>query len=116
MQLTGCILILSRPLLASSSRLDFNDGAATSTGESLRQCVEKKWCDKKSLNIEVHRTKGLIFEDGPNFDTAYRLFHGQNSVVSLSEPSSSHIPHRVRSEPAAQQYHPLAARAATISL
>ncbi|GJZ62118.1 RNA pseudouridine synthase 5 [Tanacetum coccineum] len=68
------------------------------------------------IPLPVRGTKGPIFEDGPSFDTAFSLFHGQNGVVPLSEPSSSHIPHRVRSEPVAQQFHPLAARAATISL
>ncbi|GJW74395.1 hypothetical protein Tco_0133765, partial [Tanacetum coccineum] len=63
----------------------------------------------------VHGTKGPIFEDGPNFDTSFRFFHWQNGVVPLSKPSSSHIPHRVRSEPTAQQFHPLAARETTIS-
>ncbi|KAI3817680.1 hypothetical protein L1987_11477 [Smallanthus sonchifolius] len=69
------------------------------------------------IPLPVQRTKGPIFEYGPSFDSAFRLFHGQNGVVPLSEPSiSSHGPQKVRSEPAPQQFHPLAARAATISL
>ncbi|KAL7590559.1 hypothetical protein Lser_V15G36351 [Lactuca serriola] len=57
-------------------------------------------------------TKGPIFEDGPNFDRAFRVFHGQNGVVPLSdsEPSS------LGSEPGPQRFNPLAAKAATISL
>lgn len=59
--------------------------------------------------------KGPIFEDGPNFDMAFRLFHGQNGVVPLSE--RSFLPtERPQSEPVATQFNPLAARAATISL
>lgn len=65
--------------------------------------------------VQVRGTKGPIFEDGPSFDTAFRLFHGQNGVVPLSEPSS-HGLQKLRSDPAPQQFHPLAARAATISL
>ncbi|KAK9064116.1 hypothetical protein SSX86_017988 [Deinandra increscens subsp. villosa] len=67
------------------------------------------------IPFTVQRTKGPIFEDGPSFDTAFRLFHGQSGVVPLSEPSS-HGPQKVRSEPAPQHFHPLAAKAATISL
>lgn len=59
--------------------------------------------------------QGPIFEDGPNFNMAFRLFHGQNGVVPLSE--RSFLPtERPQSEPAATQFNPLAARAATISL
>ncbi|KAD2804894.1 hypothetical protein R6Q59_029747 [Mikania micrantha] len=67
------------------------------------------------IPVPVRGTKGPIFEDGPSFDSAFRLFHGQNGVVPLSDPSS-HGPQKVRSEPSAQRFHPLAARAATISL
>nr|XP_043613732.1 uncharacterized protein LOC122585668 [Erigeron canadensis] len=69
-----------------------------------------------AIPLPVRGTKGPIFEDGPNFDTAFRVFHGQNGVVPLSEPLSSHGPSNMRSEPPAQQFHPLAAKAATISL
>ncbi|KAL1552830.1 hypothetical protein AAHA92_13581 [Salvia divinorum] len=33
--------------------------------------------------IPAQNGKGPIFEDGPNFDMAFRLFHGQNGVVPL---------------------------------
>ncbi|CAK9152238.1 unnamed protein product [Ilex paraguariensis] len=59
--------------------------------------------------------KGPIFEDGPNFDMAFRLFHGQNGVVPLSGRSFFHG-EKLDSEPAAPQFNPLAAKAATISL
>ncbi|CAI9091086.1 OLC1v1026011C1 [Oldenlandia corymbosa var. corymbosa] len=59
--------------------------------------------------------KGPIFEDGPNFDMAFRLFHGQNGVVPLSEKSFV-AKEKQESHPAPAQFNPLAAKAATISL
>lgn len=62
--------------------------------------------------VPVCGVKGPIFEDGPNFDTAFRLFHGRDGVVPLSgrflEPESKSNP--------ALQFNPLAAKAATITL
>ncbi|XP_076921159.1 uncharacterized protein LOC143582496 [Bidens hawaiensis] len=60
-------------------------------------------------------TKGPIFEDGPNFDMAFRLFHGQNGVVPLSE-GRVQLPQKMKPEQVSQQFNPLAAKAATISL
>lgn len=58
--------------------------------------------------------KGPIFEDGPNFDGAFKLFHGKDGVVPLSGRSYFHEDH---SEPEpVHQFNPLAAKAATISL
>ncbi|KAK9741552.1 hypothetical protein RND81_03G113000 [Saponaria officinalis] len=67
------------------------------------------------FSLPVHGVKGPIFEDGPNFDTTFRLFHGRDGVVPLSGRSF------VRSEnfepsPPAPHFNPLAAKAATISL
>ncbi|KAB1209902.1 hypothetical protein CJ030_MR6G029293 [Morella rubra] len=64
--------------------------------------------------VPVQGTKSPIFEDGPNFDTAFRLFHGKDGVVPLSGRSNvySDIPDP---EPALQ-FNPLAEKAATISL
>ena len=59
--------------------------------------------------------KGPIFEDGPNFDLAFRLFHGSDGVVPLSERSLRR-PEKVKTEPPSSQFNPLAAKAATISL
>ncbi|KAL3520696.1 hypothetical protein ACH5RR_018845 [Cinchona calisaya] len=68
-----------------------------------------------ALPVPVRGGKGPIFEDGPNFDMAFRLFHGQNGVVPLS--GRSFIPNdKPESDPAPAQFNPLAARAATISL
>lgn len=59
--------------------------------------------------------KGPIFEDGPNFEMAFSLFHGQNGVVPLSGRSFVHS-EKLESERAPSQFNPLAAKAATISL
>ncbi|KAI3517271.1 hypothetical protein L1887_16484 [Cichorium endivia] len=64
-----------------------------------------------AIPLPVRGIKGPIFEDGPNFDTAFRVFHGQNGVVPLSD-TSSHVPQKV----GPQVFNPLAAKAATISL
>ncbi|KAL5734924.1 hypothetical protein ACOSP7_032785 [Xanthoceras sorbifolium] len=65
--------------------------------------------------MPVRAAKGPIFEDGPNFDMAFRLFHGRDGVVPLSGRSfvSSEM---AMSDVAPPQFNPLAAKAATISL
>ncbi|KAK3018789.1 hypothetical protein RJ639_002906 [Escallonia herrerae] len=68
-----------------------------------------------ALPMPVQGAKGPIFEDGPNFDMAFRLFHGQNGVVPLAGRSFV-CPERSESESASPQFNPLAAKAATISL
>ncbi|KAF7820110.1 Serine/arginine repetitive matrix protein [Senna tora] len=65
--------------------------------------------------MPVHGTKGPIFEDGPNFELAFRLFHGSDGVVPLSGRSFQHS-EKVQLEPPTSQFNPLAAKAATISL
>ncbi|WOL13218.1 hypothetical protein Cni_G21987 [Canna indica] len=57
--------------------------------------------------------KGPIFEDGPSFDLAFKLFHGHDGVVPLSGKTYMH--EYVKQEPV-MQFNPLAARAASISL
>ncbi|XP_010278810.1 PREDICTED: uncharacterized protein LOC104612882 [Nelumbo nucifera] len=64
--------------------------------------------------IPVRGAKGPIFEDGPNFDMAFRLFHGRDGVVPLSGNSYSYS-ENLKPEPG-PQFNPLAAKAATISL
>eukprot|EP00262_Sarcandra_glabra_P004458 TRINITY_DN1550_c0_g2_i1.p1 TRINITY_DN1550_c0_g2~~TRINITY_DN1550_c0_g2_i1.p1 ORF type:complete len:352 (-),score=56.16 TRINITY_DN1550_c0_g2_i1:72-1127(-) len=64
--------------------------------------------------IPVQGAKGPIFEDGPNFDMAFRVFHGRDGVVPLSRRSFPG-PGNPEPEPA-PHFHPLAAKAATISL
>lgn len=66
-------------------------------------------------------TKGPIFEDGPNFDTAFKLFHGPDGVIPLSGKSYSQNEtmgpenETMGPEPA-PYFNPLAANAASISL
>ena len=60
-------------------------------------------------------TKGPIFEDGPNFDMAFKLFHGRDGVVPLSRRSNVPSENFEIDQPA-PQFNPLAAKAATISL
>ncbi|KAJ6901925.1 hypothetical protein NC651_019655 [Populus alba x Populus x berolinensis] len=65
--------------------------------------------------MPVRAGKGPIFEDGLNFDMTFRLFHGHDGVVPLSERSFSHS-EKVEPRPTAPEFNPLAAKAATISL
>lgn len=62
----------------------------------------------------VQGAKGPIFEDGPGFDMAFKLFHGKNGVVPLTE--SPHFPNAQPIAEPTPQFNPLAAKAATISL
>lgn len=68
---------------------------------------------KLILSSQVHGASGPIFEDGPNFDIAFKLFHGKDGVVPLSDRSSDNDILEVKPE---LQFNPLAAKAATISL
>ncbi|OMO81179.1 hypothetical protein COLO4_23715 [Corchorus olitorius] len=65
--------------------------------------------------MPVRGGKGPIFEDGPNFDMAFRLFHGRDGVVPLSERSTLRS-EKAELELAPPKFNPLAAKAATISL
>lgn len=64
--------------------------------------------------LQVRGSRGPIFEDGPNFDSAFKLFHGKDGVVPLSERSWVH--NEKPEVEAAPIFNPLAAKAATISL
>lgn len=62
----------------------------------------------------MHGAKGPIFEDGPSFDMAFKLFHGKDGVIPLSERSDFHNGRKeADSQPA---FNPLAGKVATISL
>jgi hypothetical protein len=70
--------------------------------------------------VQARAGKGPIFEDGPGFESAFKLFHGQDGIVPLS--GRSYVPDEnhndsidITPEPA-PPFNPLAARAATISL
>ncbi|XP_020084201.1 uncharacterized protein LOC109707378 [Ananas comosus] len=62
----------------------------------------------------VRGAKGPIFEDGPNFEMAFRLFHGRDGVVPLSGRSFTRTD--ISETDTVPQFNPLAAKAATISL
>ncbi|XP_020113174.1 uncharacterized protein LOC109727451 [Ananas comosus] len=64
--------------------------------------------------VAARGVKGPIFEDGPSFDTAFRLFHGRDGVVPLS--GKSYIRNENVEPEHVPQFNPLAAKAATISL
>ncbi|KAF2295853.1 hypothetical protein GH714_034552 [Hevea brasiliensis] len=65
--------------------------------------------------LPVRKGRGPIFEDGPNFDMAFRLFHGRDGVVPLTGRSFSSS-EKDDSQPTLPEFNPLAAKAATISL
>lgn len=102
-----------------------NDGASEcqfDENTALRRCPFLTNINKptsfsfSSLNFPapVHGSKGPIFEDGPNFDKAFKLFHGKDGVVPLSGRAGLHDD-IVEAEPA-PRFNPLATKAATISL
>ncbi|CAL9773972.1 unnamed protein product [Musa acuminata subsp. burmannicoides] len=62
----------------------------------------------------IQGAKGPIFEDGPSFDMAFKLFHGHNGVVPLSGKSYMHE-ENVEPMPV-MQFNPLAGKAASIGL
>lgn len=70
--------------------------------------------------VQARGGNGPIFEDGPGFDSAFKLFHGRDGIVPLS--GKSYLPDENNSESIdanpepALLFNPLAARAATISL
>ncbi|CAJ1930952.1 unnamed protein product [Sphenostylis stenocarpa] len=66
-------------------------------------------------SIPVHGAKGPIFEDGPSFDMAFKLFHGKDGVIPLSEKSDFHGD-SAEAAVSLPVFNPLAGRAATISL
>ncbi|XP_020216667.1 uncharacterized protein LOC109800291 isoform X1 [Cajanus cajan] len=66
------------------------------------------------FSIPVHGAKGPIFEDGPSFDMAFKLFHGKDGVIPLSEKSDFH--NGSTEADSLPVFNPLAGRAATISL
>ncbi|KAL5725494.1 hypothetical protein ACHQM5_008632 [Ranunculus cassubicifolius] len=68
-----------------------------------------------NFGVPVRGAKGPIFEDAPNFETAFRLFHGRDGVVPLSGKSFIGS-EELDQKPAQPQFNPLAAKAASISL
>ncbi|XP_061366099.1 uncharacterized protein LOC133309351 [Gastrolobium bilobum] len=66
------------------------------------------------IPIPVHGGKGPIFEDGPSFDMAFKLFHGKDGVIPLFERSDMH--NGCAEDDSLPVFNPLAGKAATISL
>lgn len=63
------------------------------------------------LPVPVNGSRGPIFEDESNFDMAFRVFHGKDSIVPISERDSE------KPKPECiLKFNPLAANVATISL
>ncbi|KAG6534266.1 uncharacterized protein LOC121985162 [Zingiber officinale] len=67
-----------------------------------------------NFSIPARGGQGPIFEDGPNFEMAFRLFHGRNGVVPLS--GRIFVPSEEPEPEISSEFNPLAAKAATISL
>ena len=67
-----------------------------------------------AFNFQIRGSKGPIFEDGPSFETAFRLFHGKDGIVPLSGKPQLQF-EKIEAE-RAPKFDPLAAKAATISL
>ncbi|KAJ4759036.1 zinc finger B-box protein [Rhynchospora pubera] len=67
-----------------------------------------------NMCVPVRGIRGPIFIDGPQFDNAFRLFHGRDGVVPLTGRSFKHTDNL--NLDSSQQFDPLAAKAATISL
>ncbi|CAN1237828.1 hypothetical protein LINGRAPRIM_LOCUS1978 [Linum grandiflorum] len=81
----------------------------------LRNINEPTSFSFSSAIMQGHKGKGPIFEDGPNFDSTFRLFHGEDGVIPLSDRSFP-ISERIEPHHALPAFNPLAAKAATISL
>ncbi|XP_058226167.1 uncharacterized protein LOC131334882 isoform X1 [Rhododendron vialii] len=122
-----------KSLLSEKEAMDFflkgmNDGTSECpfNRQDILRCPFLRNINKptsfsfSAVNIPIpsRGAKGPIFEDGPNFDRAFKIFHGKDGVVPLSEKSYSRD-NSFEPQPAPQsapQFNPLAAKAATISL
>ncbi|KAL6549796.1 hypothetical protein OROMI_020284 [Orobanche minor] len=68
----------------------------------------------QNFSIPFKGANGPIFEDGPNFELAFKLFHGKDGVVPLTENSELCLDqHEADDVP---KFNPLASRAASISM
>ncbi|GER51277.1 hypothetical protein STAS_28641 [Striga asiatica] len=83
---------------------------------NINQPTNFSFLTSMAVPMPVQNGKGPIFEDGPNFDAAFKLFHGQNGVVPLSGKSINNEMSLPEPPLAQTQFNPLAAKAATISL
>lgn len=67
-----------------------------------------------SFLFQGNGAKGPIFEDGPNFDLAFKLFHGKDGVVPLTGDSGVCLDKLETN--VAPEFNPLASKAASISM
>lgn len=67
-----------------------------------------------NLCFQSKGAKGPIFEDGPNFDMAFKLFHGKDGVIPLNGNSQPCLD-KIEAEPV-PVFNPLASKAASISM
>ncbi|KZV45246.1 Zinc finger B-box domain containing protein 1 isoform 1 [Dorcoceras hygrometricum] len=58
--------------------------------------------------------RGPIFEDGPNFDLAFKLFHGKDGVVPLSGSTQPYVENLDTDD--VRHFNPLVSKAASISM
>ncbi|KAK6158525.1 hypothetical protein DH2020_005839 [Rehmannia glutinosa] len=91
--------------------------------QDIRKCPFLRNIDKPtnfsfgSLNFPIPSSKGArgpIFEDGPNFEFAFKIFHGKDGVVPLTENSQLCLDKQETE--AIPEFNPLASRAASISM
>ncbi|KAH6820456.1 Serine/Threonine-kinase [Perilla frutescens var. hirtella] len=67
-----------------------------------------------SLDFPILGAEGPIFEDGPNFDLAFKLFHGKGGVVPLTGNYSAGL-HKLETG-VVPEFNYLASKAASISM
>ncbi|KAG0502982.1 hypothetical protein HPP92_003054 [Vanilla planifolia] len=97
---------------------NFFDGQDIERCPFLRNINEATHFSFASANflVPARGVEGPIFEDGPNFEMAFKLFHGQGGVVPLSGRSIRHDKIQDPVYDPVPEFNPLAAKAATISL
>ncbi|GMG99384.1 hypothetical protein Nepgr_001224 [Nepenthes gracilis] len=82
---------------------------------NINEPTNFSFASSMTFPLPVRSTKGPIFEDGPNFEMAFKLFHGHDGVVPLSGRSFFQS-EDVEPEQSLPRFNPFAAKAATISL
>ena len=65
--------------------------------------------------MPMHGAKCPIFEDGPNFDMTFRVFHGRDGVVPLYGRVFLRF-ENLEPKQGLPQFNPVASKATTISL
>ncbi|CAN1299397.1 hypothetical protein LINPERPRIM_LOCUS24198 [Linum perenne] len=100
--------------------IDDNTSECHFDNEAIQRCPFLRNINKptsfsfSAVNFPGLGAKGPIFEDAPNFDMAFKLFHGKDGVVPLSNNSTFHD--EIPDVEPAPQFNPLAGKMATISL